>query len=253
MRPSKEYLTHLRLTGTSIVYESSSLPFIFGSSSPGSGPGMRSFKGRRNFANGQEKDLVAECSSQPLETNPDVRERRTGINYLHRRTNQEPMEAPSASRATQRKPKPTKGISRQQTQATRLPSSSDKATIALPYDPLPPATDFTAPAPAPSSTRVSLSVDRPSQFLRPADVHVPRPKSKRDMLSDIIKSSRESAKQSTTPPVEALKPSSTSADHKESKRKNADPADDLDRPRKKTKRQKTGSSNNEPTIGLMHT
>lgn len=143
------------------------------------------------------------------------------------------MSAPSAPEPTQRKPKPTKGISRQ-TQAARLPPSSDKVIITLPHDPLPPATDFTAPAPTPSSTQISL--DRPSQFLRPADVHVPtRPKSKRDMLSDIIKSSRESAKQSPTPPVETLKPS---LDHKESKRKNADPADDLDRPRKKTKRRK---------------
>ena len=245
------HLTYLRLTSTSVVYESSSLPFIFGSLSPGSGSGMKSFKARRKFVNGQEKDLVSENSSQLLETNTDVRERRIRIRYLYRCTNQEPMEEPTTSRVAQRKPKPTKGPSWQQTQATLLPSSSNKATITLPYDPLPHATDFVAPVPTPSSTRVSL--DPPSQFLRPADVHVPtRPKSKRDMLSDIIKSSRESAKQSPTPPVEALKPSPTSADHKESKRKKADLADDLDRPQRKTKRQKTEAQTANPPIGLMY-
>lgn len=144
------------------------------------------------------------------------------------------MEAPSASGATQRKPKPIKGISRQ---AARPLPSSDKAIIASPYDLASPATDSVAPTPTPNSVPVSL--DPPSQFLRPAGVHVhARPKSKRDMLSDLIKSSRESAKQSPTPPVEPLKPSFTSTDHKENKRRKADPVGDIDRPKKKTKRQK---------------
>ena len=144
------------------------------------------------------------------------------------------MEAPSASGATQRKPRPIKGISRQQ---TRPPPSSDKAIIASPYDLPSLATDSVAPASAPNSAPVPL--DPPSQFLRPAGVHVPsRSKSKRDMLSDLIKSSRESAKQSLTPPVEPLKPSFTSVDHKENKRRKADPIGDIDRPKKKTKRQK---------------
>jgi len=236
MRPSKDPLTHFLLTSTCVIYESSSLPFIFGNSSPVSGSGTKSFKGRRKFVNGQEKDLVSESPSRPPETNPDVRERRIRTNYLYRCANQEPIEASSASAATQRKAKPTKGTSRQQTQAARVPSSSDKADVVLPYDPPPPATDSIAPAFPPSSAK-----DPPSQFLRPADVHVPtRPKSKRDMLSDIIKSSRESAKQSPTPPVETLEPSSTSADHNKSKRRKADSSDDLDRPKKKTKRQKPG-------------
>ena len=141
------------------------------------------------------------------------------------------MEAPSASGATQRKPKPIKGISRQH---ARLPSSSDKAVIASPNDLPSPATDSVAPTATTNSAPVSL--DPPAQFLRPAGVHVPaRSKSKRDMLSDLIKSSRESAKQSPTPPVEPLKPS---VDHKENKRRKADPVGDIDRPKKKTKRQK---------------
>src|SRR5882757_6636274 len=141
------------------------------------------------------------------------------------------MEAPSASGATQRKRKPTKGISRQQTQAARLLSSSDKAMIALPYDLPSPATDSVAPASIPNSATVPL--DPPSRFLRPTGVHVPaRSKSKRDMLSDLIKSSRESAKQSPTPPVETLKPSFTSVDHKENKRRKADPVGDIERPKK---------------------
>jgi len=142
--------------------------------------------------------------------------------------------------ATQRKSKPPKGISRQRTQAAQLlfSSNTDKAIVALPYDLPTPATDSVAPAITPNSASVSLGP--PSQFLRPADVHVPaRPKSKRDMLSDLIKSSRESAKQSPTPPVETLKPSSTSTGHKENKRRKADPIGDIDRPKKKTKRQKS--------------
>lgn len=146
------------------------------------------------------------------------------------------MEASSASGATRRKPKPSEGIRKQQTQATRLLSSSDKAAVALPYDPATPATDSVAPASTPN--RASVSLGPSSQFLRPADVHVPvRPKSKRDMLSDLIKSSRESTKQPPTPPV-TLKPSSTSVDHKENRRRKADPIGDIDRPKKKTKRQK---------------
>ena len=84
MKSFTERLTHFRLTSTSVVYESSSLPFIFGSSSPESGSGTRPFKGRRKFVNGQEKDMVFEGSSQPLTANPDVRERRIRINYLYR-------------------------------------------------------------------------------------------------------------------------------------------------------------------------
>ena len=140
------------------------------------------------------------------------------------------MEAPSASGATQRKPKPIKGISRSL-------SSSDKATTALPYDLQSPVIDSEAPASTPNSATVSL--DPPSRFLRPAGVHVPaRSKSKRDMLSDLIKSSRESAKESLTPPVETLKPTFTSVDHKENKRRKAGPIGDIERPKKKTKRPK---------------
>jgi hypothetical protein len=147
------------------------------------------------------------------------------------------MEAPLASGATEREAKPTKGISRQRTQTARLPSSSDKATVALSYDPPPPATNPTLPAPTLNSAQVSL--DLSSQFLRPADVHVPtRPKSKRDMLSELIRSSRQSARPSPTPPVEPLEPSSMSVDHKESKRRKADSTSDTDKPIKKTKRQK---------------
>jgi hypothetical protein len=147
------------------------------------------------------------------------------------------MEAPPAFGVTQRKSKPLKGISRQQTQAARPHSSSDDVTVDPPYDPLPPAAGSIAPTFTPNSAQVSL--DPPSQFLRPADVHVPtRPKSKRDMLSDIIKSSRESSKQPPTPPIETLTPSSTSTAHKESKRRKADSTSDIDRPKKKTKREK---------------
>jgi len=148
------------------------------------------------------------------------------------------MEAPSAPGETQRKPKPTKGISRQQTQAARPLFSSDRAMVALPYDLPTPVSDSVAPPSTSNSAQVSL--DPSSQFLRPADVHVPaRSKSKRDILSDLIKSSRESAKQSPTPPVETLKPSPTSTDYKESKRRKGDPISDIDRPKKKTKRPKS--------------
>lgn len=145
------------------------------------------------------------------------------------------MEAPPVSVATQGRSKLTKGISRQRTQAIR---PSEKATPPLPYDSPPVAIASIAPAPTPKSTQAPL--DRSSQFIRPADVHVPtRPKSKRDMLSDLIKSSRGSAKQSPTPPVETLKPSSTLEDQKESRRRKADLPEDIDRrPKKKSRRQK---------------
>jgi hypothetical protein len=90
MKSSNERLTHFCLTSTGVVYESSSLPFIFGGSSPGSGSGSgsgsgpRCFKGRRKFVNGQEQDVVPERSSQPLEANSDVRERRIRTSYLYR-------------------------------------------------------------------------------------------------------------------------------------------------------------------------